>query len=622
MRGGKPLLLALVALLAVILVPLAANPAKESEKAILSLASVPGSQDFFSADSSGFVTRHSAGGIPEAWQISNIPVRIIAVHPDGNRIAAYETDGFSVYRVSVWDWKTRTRLYAKRFRDSVTTLAWSAKGSWLIAGNTSIEGIAALDSSRGTSEKLFAEKPGIVTLALTGSSESNAITFGPSGLIRYTDTSTGKERARYQAEGDLSSPVMLSNNVIIAGYRDGVVYEIDATSGKTLSAVPAVEPVMATTVSDPHAVWIERAEEKTWTIRAGAVFSRPFSLDGDARVTAALGLSDRIVVGTDKGELYALARPTPTDSKVVSTRIERTQNRRIDDIASDGKTAYILSGGTVFTAESPDALPVPAFRDAPGTRLAAIDSQLVFWSNRASGDVSIMTADGNARRTLYKAREAVRSLSSSGTKIAFIEGSSTVVALDAALSEPAFTFAGVGLQDAIFIATDRLVISKSSTPRSPAPLISVSAATGETVQLPIKADLCYGLKIADEGKGTISGFLVKNGETSATELVIIDIDPSAIQSSSAKTALSYGDEDLAATLTVVDGKILTNLGRGAFIALNADNGKKIDYDRVSALPVRAVAVGNFIVTLCSDGTLAWYDSSGGAPVAVRSLTDR
>ncbi len=622
MRGGKPLILALAAFLSCVLDPLAANPAKDGGNAILSLASVPGSPDFFSADSSGFVTRHSANGIPETWQISNIPVRIIAVHPDGNRIASYESDGFSVYRVSVWDWKTKTRLYAKRFRDSVTTLAWSAKGSWLIAGNTSVEGIAALDSSRGTSERLFAEKPGIVTLALTGSSESNAITFGPSGSIRYTDTSTGKERARYQAEGDLSSPVMLANNVIIAGYRDGFVYEIDATSGKTLSIVPAIDPVMATTVSEPHAVWIERVDGKTWTLRAGATSSGSFALSGDARVTAALGLPDRILVGTDSGDLFALTRPIPPDSKVSSTRFERTRNRIIDDIASDGNTAYILSGGTVFIAESPDALPVAAFRDAPGTRLAAIDSRLVFWSNRSGGDVSIMTAAGTDRRTLYRAREAVRSLSSSGTRIAFVEGSSTVVALDTALSEPACTFSGIGLQDAIIVAQDRLVIAKSSTPRSPAPLISVNTATGETVQLPIKADLCYGLKIADERKGTLSGFLVKNGEVSATELVIVDIDPSSIQSSSAKTALSYGDEDLAASSTVVDGKILTNLGRGAFIALDADNGRKSDFDRVSALPVRAVAVGGFIVTLCSDGTLAWYESSGGAPVAVRSLTDR
>ncbi len=622
MRGGRPLILALVAFLSGVLDPLAALPAKDAEKAILSLASVPGSPDFFSADSSGFVTRHSANGITEEWQISNIPVRIIAVHPDGNRIASYESDGFSVYRVSVWDWKTKTRLYAKRFRDSVTTLSWSAKGSWLIAGNTSIEGIAALDSSRGTNERLFAEKPGIVTLALTGSSESNAITFGPSGSIRYTDTATGKERARYQAEGDLATPVMLSNNVIIAGYRDGLVYEIDATTGKTISAFPAVEPVMATMVSDPHAVWIERSDGKTWTLRAGSASSRPFTLSGDARVTAALGLPDRILVGTDSGDLFALTRPSALDANVSSTRVERTRNRTIDDIASDGKTAYILSGGTVFTAESPEALPAPAFREAPGTRLAAIDSRLVFWSNRASGDVSIMTADGTDRRTLYRAREAVRSLSASGTRIAFIEGSSTVVALDTASSEPAFTFAGIGLQDAVFIASDRLVISKSSTPRSPAPLISVNAATGETVQLPIKADLCYGLKIVDERKGTLSGFLVKNGEASATELVIIAINPSSIQSSSAKTALSYGDEDLAAASTVVDGKILTNLGRGAFIALDADNGRKTDFDRVSALPVRAVAVGSYIVTLCSDGTLVWYESSGGAPVAVRSLTDR
>lgn len=622
MRGVKPFLLAIVAILVGALDPVHAAATGVPANSVLSLSSIPGSGEFFSADSAGFVARHSADGSLETWQLSNIPIRIIAVHPDGNRIAAYESDGFSVYRVSVWDWKTKTRLYAKRFRDSVTTLSWSAKGSWLIVGNTSVDGIAAFDASRGTGEKIFSESMGIVSLALTGASESSAITFGPSGTIRYTDTSTGKERARYRAEEDLSAPVILSNNVIIAGYRDGLIYEIDATSGKTLSAVPAVDPVMATTVSDPHAVWIEKAGGTSWALRSGALNLTLFALDQESSVTVALALPDRVVVGTDSGDLYSIARTASPDTVMTAVRLDRARNRIIDDIASDGNTAYILSGGTVYATESPDATPVPAFHGAPGNRLASIDSQLVFWSNSSGGEVTIMTVDGNTRRTLYKAREAVRSLSTDGTRVAFIEGSSTVVTLDTAVSAPAFTFAGVGLQDALLVSSDRLVVSKSSTPKAPSPLVSVSTATGETVQLPIKGDLCYGLKMADWRKGALTCFIVKNGEAPVTELVIVDLNISSVQSSTAKAALSYGDEDLTAASAIVDGKILTNLGKGAFVALDAESGKKTDFERVSALPVRAIPVGRFVATLCSDGTIAWYESSGGAPFAVQALPAR
>ena len=100
-----------------------------------------------------------AGG--DTWQVSDLGIRKIAVRPGGNLLAVYESDGFSIHRVSLWNWTEKRRIFAKRFKDSVLSLAWSAKGTWLLVGNSSIEGITALDPETGNPVPLFKSPPGI-----------------------------------------------------------------------------------------------------------------------------------------------------------------------------------------------------------------------------------------------------------------------------------------------------------------------------------------------------------------------------------------------------------------------------------------------------------------------------
>ena len=127
---------------------------RRHQGAVLALAAAPRSDDFFSAGSDGFLSFHGRGEC-ETWQISDMPVRMISVHPDGNLVAAYESDGFSVHRLSVWKWDEKKRLYAKRFRDSITSVSWSARGNYLMIGNTSLEGITILAGNSGRQKNIF-----------------------------------------------------------------------------------------------------------------------------------------------------------------------------------------------------------------------------------------------------------------------------------------------------------------------------------------------------------------------------------------------------------------------------------------------------------------------------------
>ena len=86
---------------------------------------------FFTASDDGFVIKWTFDGQGEHYQFSDVAIKMLAVAPGGNEIALYETDGGSINRITVWDWKTLTRKYLKKFSDSITSLTYSANGTYL-----------------------------------------------------------------------------------------------------------------------------------------------------------------------------------------------------------------------------------------------------------------------------------------------------------------------------------------------------------------------------------------------------------------------------------------------------------------------------------------------------------
>ena len=88
----------------------------------------------FSAGKDGFLIQWAQDGLGEHYQITELDIPMIAVHPNGNDIAVYETDGFSIHRVSVWNWTSLRRKFVKSFTNSISSLDFTAKGSLLAVG--------------------------------------------------------------------------------------------------------------------------------------------------------------------------------------------------------------------------------------------------------------------------------------------------------------------------------------------------------------------------------------------------------------------------------------------------------------------------------------------------------
>ena len=183
-------------------------------------------------------------------------VKLCALAPDGKTIAAYETDGGLVNRVSVWDFDTLKRKYARRFSDAVTSLSFSAKGTYVIVGTASVEGAIFLRASDGRVADVLKDSTGIVSYAATSASEKTLCTYSPVGFISYYNMLDGKLKRRLSCEANLSDIVSFDNDMFLAGTKNDTVYVVSALSGKTTASVSARDPVLITGADDKDLYYI------------------------------------------------------------------------------------------------------------------------------------------------------------------------------------------------------------------------------------------------------------------------------------------------------------------------------------------------------------------------------
>ena len=162
---------------------------------------------YYSASDDGFVIKWTFDGQGEHYQFSDVAIKLIAVSPNGNEIALYETDGGSINRITVWDWKTLSRKYLKKFTDSITSLSYSSNGTYLIAGTATVDGAVFIRTSGWQIVDKIKENTGIVNYIHTSKTEKTCVFYSPSGTLSFYNLATGKLKQKMSIVKGLSQPV-------------------------------------------------------------------------------------------------------------------------------------------------------------------------------------------------------------------------------------------------------------------------------------------------------------------------------------------------------------------------------------------------------------------------------
>ena len=565
---------------------------------------------FFTAGDDGFLIKWTGDDQGEHYQISDMSVKLCALAPDGKTIAAYETDGGLVNRVSVWDFDTLKRKYARRFSDAVTSLSFSAKGTYVIVGTASVEGAIFLRASDGRVADVLKDSTGIVSYAATSASEKTLCTYSPVGFISYYNMLDGKLKRRLSCEANLSDIVSFDNDMFLAGAKNDTVYVVSALSGKTTASVSARDPVLITGADDKDLYYIASSASRTYALSmlenlGNKTFSSPRilknfkSLPNGEAIRNGAKAGDEIALASSGGNVFRTT--TSSDTALLSlSPITDDAYETISDTASADDGFYFLTRDA-FYASSYDTGTVDkrASNDAH-TNMSVCEGGVILWSRGTRRPVEYFDFTENKTVSLFTPESAVQSVRAFGNVILEMESNAVVRAYYRDTGEIEELYAGTGLQDAL-ISGDTLYVAKSSATNPPSALLSVDMRTKEIVPLKIAADVVYALSTSDEELYGIA--LQSDDEQKTTNL--FSYTPAL---SKTTMLLKLNDEDTGAFTYFYSGHVFTDIGSEKLYSYDLSRKKSVAYGRSASLPVKAVQNGERIAVLNRDGSISWYDT--------------
>ena len=273
---------------------------------------------FFSVGKDGFLIKWTPDGFGEHYQLTELEIRLVAVRPNGYDIAVYETDGYSVHRVSVWNWKNLTRRFVKTFSSSITALSFTEKGTLLAVGTATVNGAVYINPMTGNTVSKIKEATGIVNMIQGSSTEKSTVMYSPAGHLSYYNMTNGTRKERFQTEQQLEQVVLFNNNLFCAGVKNDQIYIIESLSGKTVARLAAKSPVLFNDPEDTVLYYTE-FDGRTYTLKqVTATYDGTTSSVGSPTLVKTLtGLSSRdpvsctakkdstLLLGTGNGNIYS-----------------------------------------------------------------------------------------------------------------------------------------------------------------------------------------------------------------------------------------------------------------------------------------------------------------------------
>lgn len=583
----------------------------------------------FSAGNDGFIIKWTEDGMGEHYQISDLPIKMIARSPNGSEIAVYETDGASLNRVSVWNWKNFTRKYAFRFNDSLTSLSYSAKGTYIICGTASVSGAFFLNSANGTIiRNKIKGNTGVVNFIQTSESEKSVVMYSPKGNITYYNLQNGEKKASFNTEYELSQFCMFNNGVFGAGVRGGNIYIMQAVTGNTIASYPANNPILVGSNKSKDLYYIvnENRQFKVYKIandRNKAVIApelmRTFSglKSGESIVCATLA-GEEICAGTNIGNIYKFDY-VQAERVDVQMALTDKMYEKIYDVASIGDDFYFLTPTSIFKSSYDSSNIDKKASNSGYTNIIPYGENIILWSRDSKKAVVLLELASGKTSQLFAPEGTIQVLKLYGNSLINIESNSSVNIFDIPAAKKRQLYKGTSIQDAILYNENDLYVAKSSGSSPNVPLIYVNVNTQETVPLLMKGNVAYSLTYDyEKNPSEIYGITIyTNSQTKKLTTSIFAYKP---QTKSSRYLLSITDEDSEAFASLYNNVLFTNIGKSQVRSYNLSSRKDFLYRRSASMPIKVVRNQSKMIVLNRDGSISWYNPTLNTVLADWYLT--
>lgn len=584
---------------------------------------------WFSAGEDGFLIRWGEDNQGEHYQISDVGIKLIAVSPNGNDLAVYETDGGSVNKVSVWDWKSLTRKYQKNFTDSITSLKFSSKGNYLIVGTATVDGAIFIRTASWTIIDKVKANTSIVNYIETSESEKTVVFYSPAGTLSYFNLTTGQLKKKFSVIQGLSSPVMFNNNIFLAGIKDNSIYILNAFKGTTITSIQAQNPIILSTGKDKNFYYMEydgrsNYELKMLEVQDDMKISNPRLVKtfrgprGDAAICVGTKHFGELYLGARNGALYKEnTEATSTPQNFV--QITENKYKKIYDIDECLKDFFFLADDKLYRSNYETGIPQVVCHTQGQNQIISFDeNNIILWTKSSRSPVIKMNLANHSEEVLFTPKSSLQSVRLFNVKgsdyIVEIESNSEVSIYDFEKKSLKEVYSGTGIQDAILAQNGNLYVAKSAATNPQVPLLCVNPETLETVPLGVKGNVAYALSIKDN---MIYGINLVSDETGKTTYVFsFNIDSKLLTN-----ILKFSNEDSDVFTYLKGGNLFTNIGKNKVYCYNLASKKRFAYNRSSSIPVDICQNGNQVVILNSNGSISWCTPTSQALKADWYLTN-
>ncbi len=575
----------------------------------------------FTAGKDGFIIKWTTDGLGEHYQITELEIRLIALHPNGNDIAVYETDGFSIHRISVWNWGTLTRRFIKNFTNSVTALSYTARGSLLAVGTATVNGAVYLNSMTGRTVPKIKDATGIVNMIVGSASEKSAVMYSPVGHLSYYDMTKGTRKQRFSTETQLEQTFLFNNNLFLAGVKNGYIYVIDALSGSTVSKISANSPVILKTFEDSDLYYIETngmscmlksvtaqyTEKNKISVGKPATVKIFSGLANASNITCSTKSNKKIILGTQGGDIFT-GNLAVEDSSTALQMLTEKMYEKVLDIATIGSDFYCLTPKSLFKTSYDTGMVDTVGENNGFTDMICHDNSLILWSKGSRKPVSVMDLQTGKTSSIFTPKNNIHMLRLFNDKIVYIENNTTVNLFDLSSKKNVELYSGTGIQDAILYKETELFVAKSAASNPRSPLISVDTATKETVMLPVNGNVAFSLSY-DGSTNLVYGISVSsNADDSDT--MVFSYNPAQKKSTS---IMKTAQEDTDAFLLQKESTLYTNIGKNQIRSYDTKSRRQIQMNRSASLPLKLAKAGSRVAVLNRDGSISWY-TAGNANV--------
>jgi outer membrane protein assembly factor BamB len=571
---------------------------------------------FYTVGQDGFIIRWE-NGIGEHFQVSDKKIEIAAPAPSGKEIAFYERDESGYHSVKVWSCAAKKVIRSILLKAQVTSLAYSAKGTYIIATTTERNGAYFFLAASGKPFVKIKDWQMSPSWARTSESEKNVMLYSSSeGCLAYFSLKTGKLLKKVATEAGLEKPVLFAKNALFAGVKNGSLYILNAENGAKVKTAAAKTAALFT--NDDALYYIDGSQGLYACYKVfiddnsikGPLIYKNIKGEGNNQFSAAFLKDQNLYLGAKDGNVYsadAKENSLPSNLALISNEVYQ----KIHGICSDGQNVYILTNSSIIKTDYENKSPIIFNNSHYWTIISCAHGRLILRSdNRLAGIYSMDAQSGDAQ-LLFNSQnriKRVREATVNGQK-GFLEiENSKVNFYSFETGELSELYLGSGIQDAAALENNTLAVAKTASSNPTSALVLVNIKTRETV--PVKMDGDITVSIEESG-----GFLFGSRLISTSGGYTSSAFCFGTKALTLKEFASSAKEESESFVRPAFPLVFTNLGSKNVSVINAKSLKKYSLKSGSSLAVDIIKCQGQLATLNEDSSLTWYNVEQPIPLA-------